>query len=491
MATWNKERLVKTIQEEFDGSQLVIISNREPYLHDYAPDGKIKARRSVGGVSISFDSILRATKGLWVAYGGSKADKASVDENDQVKLPPGSERYTLKRVWMTKEELDGYYNGFANGALWPLCHVVFVTPNYVPQDWRYYVKINRRFAEKTIETLDKSQAVIWIQDYHFTLLPKYLRKLRSDLIIGQFWHIPWPTYEIFRICPWKKDILEGMLGNDLIGFHRSFHARNFLDAVARELEANVDYDNMTIRYKGRQTRVTVQPVGVDAEDIRERLNRTTDKTSATLAGITTKDRIIAVGIDRIDYTKGIPQRLQAIDCFLEKYPKYKGKFTYIGIGSPSRTSIPSYRSLMREVQRTVDRINTKYATKSWQPIHYIPEYVSRNDTLTLLRDADLGLVTSLDDGMNLVAKEFVAANQKNGMLVLSEFTGAAKDLSDAILVNPYDEDALVESIRSAIEMDPAERERRMTNMKKRVSDNNLFRWAGKFLLKLGNGKSTQ
>ena len=484
MANWNKEKLVKTIHDQFEGSQLVVVSNREPYLHSFASDGSIKAKRSVGGVSISFDSILRATKGLWVAYGGSEADKAAVNQHDEVKLPPGSEQYRLKRVWMSPRELEGYYNGVSNSALWPLCHVAFVKPVFKDADWRIYTRINRRFAEKTIETLSDKPAVIWIQDYQFTLLPRFLRKVRDNLLIGHFWHIPWPTYEIFRICPWKKEILEGMLGNDLIGFHRSFHARNFLDAVARELEANVDYDAQTIRYQHHTTKIIVQPVGVDAEDIRYRLSRNNKKTSAILSKIPESMKTIAVGVDRIDYTKGIPRRLVAIERFLKRYPIYHGQFTYIGLASPSRVAIPEYRQLMREVQRLVDRINLRFGTPTWQPIVYLPEFISRTDTLLLLRDANVCLVTSLDDGMNLVAKEYVAANNGEGMLILSEFTGAARDLAEAVLVNPYDDEQLMESIRTAIEMPEEERQRRLTIMKKRVSENNLFRWAGKFLIRL-------
>jgi trehalose 6-phosphate synthase len=490
MPNWNKDRLIKTIREQFSGARLVVVSNREPYLHYRAPDGKIKARRSVGGVSISFDSILKATRGLWVAYGGSDADRDAVNEHDEVRLPPGSERYTLKRVWMNRSELDGYYNGFSNETLWPLCHVAFVKPSFNPADWRYYSRINRRFAEKTLETLDDGRSVVWIQDYHFALLPRLLRKQRPDLVIGQFWHIPWPTYEIFRICPWKRDILEGMLGNDVIGFHRSFHARNFLDAVSRELEANVDFDGRTIKYKGRQTSIIVQPVGVDAQDIDDRLARLEDRSSSVIQELPHRPEILAVGVDRIDYTKGIPRRLHAIDRFLERHPDYLGRFSYVGIGSPSRTAIASYRSVMREVERTVAQINAKYRTKRWQPIHYLPQFIDRNDTLMLLREANLCLVTSLDDGMNLVAKEFVTANRTNGALILSEFTGAANDLREAILVNPYDDEALSESIRTAIELPQAERARRLAAMRRRVSENNLFRWAGKFLLKLADAVRT-
>lgn len=476
---WDRAQLVETIRAQFKDRQLVIVSNREPFLHYY--DGsKVKVKRSVGGVSIPFDSILRATHGLWVAYGGSEADKAVVDDNDEIKMPPGQKSYTLKRVWMNQKELDGYYRGFANGALWPLCHVAFVPPVFAESDWKDYKRINRRFATKILEAIGNRQAIVWIQDYHFALLAKYLRRARPDLLIGQFWHIPWPTHEVFRICPWSREILQGLLANDVLGFHRNYHISNFLRTVARELETNIDYDGRRVHHDGQTTQIVARPISVDALDIEERLTRSVGRKSSVLKRLKIKTEYLAVGVDRVDYTKGIPQRLQAIDRFLTEHPSFRGRFTYVGVATPSRGDVHGYDEVMSEIKTLAEDINARHRTKTWQPLHMLYEFVERDDVVMLLRDADVCLVTSLDDGMNLVAKEFVIANSR-GSLVLSKFTGAAKDLQEALLVNPYDIGQVANAIHQGLMLKPSERKERLARMRERVRTNNLFRWTGKFL----------
>lgn len=479
---WNQKSLGKAINDNFDDALFVIVSNREPYAH-YRKNGQVRARRTVGGVSITFDSILKATKGLWVAYGGSEADKDAVDENNEVKLPPGNPRYTLRRVWMTKKELDGYYTGFSNEALWPLCHVAFVEPQFRESDWREYKKINKRFAKEILAAIGSRKAVVWIQDYHFALLPYYLKQGNPNITVGHFWHIPWPTYETFRLCPWRKEILRGLLASDLIGFHRYYQTNNFLITVSRELEAIVDFDARTIQSEGHTTQVIAQPISVDAENILNRLNERKDDKSAILASLEKRPPLIAVGVDRLDYSKGIKQRFVALRSFFAQHPEYIGKLSYVGVATPTRTDVPAYQAYAREIEALAESINEEFGTDDWKPIYLRLEFIDRNEVMLLLREADLCLVTSIDDGMNLVAKEFVISNS-HGALILSEFTGAAKDLGEAFLINPYDTQGIVASMKRALELPLKERKERLAIMHKRVHENNLFRWAGKFLTKL-------
>ena len=485
---WNKQSLKNIIKENFKDCQFVIVSNREPYIHIWKND-KIVCQRSIGGVTISFETIMRTTGGIWVAYGGSSADKDTVDENDHVKLPVNDPKYTLRRVWMSKKELAGYYEGFSNSTLWPLCHVVFIKPSFVESDWQNYKKINKRFAKAILEEIEHKKAIVWIQDYHFALLPRYIKEKRPDVIVAQFWHIPWPTHEIFRICPWKKEILDGLLHNDLLGFHRYYHVDNFFKTVNRELEANVDYEDLTVLYKKNIHKIKFFPISVDYEDVVNRLkNARRMKKFLIKELVKSPYKILAVGIDRIDYTKGIPLRLRAIEKFLEMYPKYRGKFVYLGIGAPSRTGIVTYRRLGREINEIIKKISQKFKKGNWQPIYYLNEVVERNKVLNILSQADLCLITSLDDGMNLVAKEFVAANETGGSLIISQFTGAAKELTEGFLINPYDIKSVAQTIYQAIKTPKKERIERMKKMKNTIKERNLYRWAGKFLLELSTLK---
>lgn len=481
---WDKKDLKQIVQEKFKDYLFVIVSNREPYIHIWK-DKKIVCQRSIGGVTVSFETIMRSTGGTWVAYGGSSADKETVDGKDHVKLPPNDPKYTLRRVWMRKDELKGYYEGFSNSTLWPLCHVVFIRPTFIESDWQAYKKINKRFAEAILEEIGSKKAVVWIQDYHFALLPRYIKEKRPDVIVGQFWHIPWPTHEIFRTCPWAKEILDSLLHNDLLGFHRYYHVDNFFKTVSRNLEANIDYEDLSVLYKRKKHKVKFFPISVDYEDIVNRL-RSTKKIRKPLIKDLIKSpyEILAVGVDRIDYTKGILLRLRAIEKFLETESKYRGKFVYLGIGAPSRTGIVTYRRLGIEINQLVKRINEKFKKGNWQPIYYFNQVFERNKILPILSQANLCLVTSLDDGMNLIAKEFVVANEVGGGLILSQFTGAAKELTESFLINPYNIKKMAQTIKEAIETPQKEREQRLQKMKETIKDRNLYRWAGKFLLEL-------
>lgn len=485
---WSKQSLKNIIKENFEDYQFLIVSNREPFIHIFK-DNKIVSNRSVGGVTVSLDTIMQAAKGTWIAYGGSSADRKVVDQHDRIKVPPHNHKYTLRRIWMTEDELNRYYKGFSNSTLWPLCHAVFIRPTFDEIDWAIYKKINKHFAQAVLEEIDSNKAIVWVQDYHLALLPKYIKEKRPDVLVGHFWHIPWPSQEIFRICPWKKDILDGLLHNDLLGFHRYYHAENFFKTLEREMEVRIDREDQTISYKNKVRKVGIYPISVDYEYIVDRTTKI-DQEAVNFfrEAINCPYEILAVGVDRIDYTKGIIQRLQAIDIFLENYPKYKGKFVYLGIGAPSRTDIETYRELGNKISDLVNKINQKYKKRDWQPIHYINEVVERSKILYVLSQANLCFITSLDDGMNLVAKEFIAANQVDGSLILSEFTGAAKELTESYLINPYDVKGVAQAIYRAVTAPHAERQKRMNKMKEIVKERNIYRWAGKFLLELSKLK---
>lgn len=485
---WNKESIRKILRENFKDHLFVIVSNREPYLHTYNKNSKAVCKPSIGGVSVAFDAIMRCTKGVWVAYGGSLADKETVDKKDHVFVPPNSPRYLLRRIWMTNKEKKGYYDGFSNEALWPLCHVAFIRPKFDQHDWEAYKEINKRFAEAVLEEIKGRKALVWIQDYQLALVSKYIREKRPDIAIAQFWHIPLPDNETFRICPWKKEILAGLLSNDLLGFHRIYHVSNFFQNILAELEANVNTEDSVISFSGRKTEIKAFPISVDYEEISTYISKNKGTKENVKKYVSGNYKILALGVDRVDYTKGIPERMAAIDRFLEKYPQYQGKFTYLGIGAPSRMSIDSYHNLNKKVNIIVNQINKKYAKNNWQPIYFVNKVVDRNEILKIANIADICMVTPLDDGMNLVAKEYVAANNGKGSLFLSSFIGAAKELTDAFLVSPYDIEGMADALKKVIETPIEEKKDRMKKMKAVVKERNLFRWAGKFLLEMAKIK---
>ena len=418
-----------------------------------------------------------------VSIAGGDADHLVVDDHGRINVPPRNPSYTLKRLFLKKKELDGFYYGFANQTLWPLCHAVFVKPLFVPSWWEQYTNVNQKFAKAIIEEIGSKEAVVWINDYHLALLPKLLREHNHKLSIGVFWHIPWPTHEIFRICPWRKQLLEGLLGADFIGFHRGYHVDNFVECVRRELGVIVESEPRTVVYKENQTKLSNLPAGIDYHEIREKL----DKYKRTTKTLIKRDfgfscDYLVIGVDRVDYTKGLIERIEIIDRFLEKYPKYQGKLTYLSIGAPSRVHIPTYKKLNRDIIDAVERVNWKYSAASWQPIHFVNKILPRDRILRYYQLADVCLVTSLDDGMNLVAKEFIICSKpQKSMLVLSKFTGAAKDLKSAILINPYDIEASVDSLHQALTMTSKEKLERNTQMKNVLKENNIYQWGINFI----------
>ncbi len=481
-----EKSLRETVRERLKDSQFVVVSNREPFIHRWR-DGEIECIQPASGLTTALDPVLRATSGLWVAHGSGDADRAVVDERNLVAVPPANPRYTLKRVWLGAKDEDLYYNGLANQALWPLCHLVYQRPVFEEAHWEAYRRVNCLFARAVAEEIGDQPAFVFIQDYHFALLSRLIKERCPNAVTAQFWHIPWPNPEIFRICPWKEEILEGLLGNDLLGFHLRFHCLNFLDTVARCLEARVDRERLAVAYRGSWTKVRAFPISVDFDAIQETaLSPQVEREMARLRHrYRLGEGLLAVGADRLDYTKGIPERFRAVDRLLLRHPHYRGRFTFLQVGVPSRTGIPQYDQAAREMAEVAERVNHRHQTGNWKPIVFSREHLGPTSLLALYRLAGVCVVSSLDDGMNLVAKEFVSARaDEGGVLVLSSFTGAARELEEAVLINPFATDSFAEALRQALEMDPEEARRRMRRLRSAVANQNVYRWAASIVDKL-------
>ena len=483
---WTPKRLKEQMVVELDGKKLILVSNREPYIHE--KDGpEIRCIVPAGGLITALDPVMRVCDGLWIAHGSGDADRETVDGNDTLRVPPKDPAYTLKRVWLTKEEEDGYYYGFANEGLWPLCHITHTRPDFRLEDWTHYRKVNEKFAEALLQEIaGKESPLVLVQDYHLALIPTLIKEKRPDAKVAIFWHIPWPNPEAYGICPWRQEILQGMLGSDIIGFHIQFHCNNFLETVDRFLESKIDWEQFSVTRAGHTTLVKPFPISVNFEpSFGPASPEEWPAKEDLLRGIGIQAEFLGVGVDRIDYTKGIPERFGAIERFFEKYPEYLGRFTFVELGAPSRTHIKKYRDLTAEIEETVERINWRFRTKTWKPIAFLKAHHTHEAIDPYYRASDLCMVTSLHDGMNLVAKEFVAArSDEDGVLILSQFTGASRELKDALIVNPYDTEQMADAICLALRMPPEERRGRMGRMRANVRDYNIYRWAGKLIAEL-------
>jgi len=484
---WTKADLQKLIKDKMGDYLFIVVSNREPYVH-VLKKGKVECQRGAGGVITALDPVMQACKGLWVAYGNGDADRKVTDKQGKIKVPPDNPAYTLKRVWLTKEEENGFYYGYSNEALWPFCHMAFQRPTFRSEDWKYYKKVNEKFAQAIIEEVGKQKAFVWIQDYHLSLLPQYLKQMAPhQLIIAHFWHIPWPNYETFRICPQKTEILKGLLANDLLGFHIRYHCDNFLDVVDREIESKINRERFSVAHGGQETLIRPYPISVDFEGI----NKTSQSKEVKAAVDELREEYslsgykVLLGLDRLDYTKGIPERLLAIGRLLDKHPDLKEKIVFLQMGEISRIHIPKYKALNDEINGLVEEINWKHSTDHWKPIILVRRHLSFNQLVAFYRLGDICIVSSLHDGMNLVAKEFLSSrSDEKGILVLSKFTGAARELTDAVLVNPFDREQFSNGIYKAICLSEKEKTKRMLKMRQVVRQNNIFRWAGKVLSEL-------
>ncbi len=487
VSMWTAERLRVSLQRKPLGS-LFVVSNREPYMH--VGRGKnIETMIPASGLVTALEPVLRACDGTWVAFGSGDADRATVDYHDRLRVPPDRPEYTLRRVWLSKEIEQGYYYGFANEGLWPLCHIAHTRPVFRATDWQAYQDANRKFADAVLEEMQRTrQPLVLIQDYHFALLPRMLKDARPDARIAIFWHIPWPNPEAFRICPWQRELLDGLLGADLVGFHIQAHCNNFLETVDAALESRIEWERFAVKRNRHITLVRPFPISVDFRETESAAAITAspyDLRSQILQKLGIKASFLGVGVDRVDYTKGIIERFRGIERFLEKYQSYREKFTFVQIGAPSRTNIQRYHDLQAEVQAEADRINLRFQTKEWKPIALLMRHHNHSEILPYYRAADLCMVTSLHDGMNLVAKEFVATRaDEEGALILSPFTGAARELRDALIANPYDADQLAEAIRLALEMDAQDRHMRMQRLRRTVREHNVYHWAGNLISEL-------
>src|SRR5882672_311739 len=484
---WTAERLRVSLQNKLHDKPLFVVSNREPYMHVFnEKDKSINVIVPASGVVTALEPVLRACNGTWIANGSGSADREVVDAKDQLRVPPDHPSYTLRRVWLNDEEDKGYYEGFSNEGLWPLCHIAHTRPIFRPEDWLQYQKINRRFADAVLEEMEGTESPILLaQDYHLALLPRMVKEARPEARVAIFWHIPWPNPEAFGICPWQRELVDGLLGADLIGFHIQSHCNNFLETVDRAVEALTEWDRFAVNRQGHITRVRPYPISVafpeNLHESGETQNAGAER-AALCAEMYVEASLLGVGVDRVDYTKGILERFRALERFFELNPAYQQRFTFVQIGAPSRTDIERYKQFLDEASAEAERINARFQTARWKPIVFRKKHHSHEEISRFYRAASFCMVTSLHDGMNLVAKEYVASrDDERGALILSTFAGAAHELSDALLVNPYDIAQLAESIHRALEMPEEEQARRMQRMRHTVREHNVYRWAANLL----------
>ncbi len=480
-AVWTPERLKEFVRLKLQGRPIFVVSNREPYMHIHR--GKeIEYLIPASGLVTAIEPVLKACGGTWIAQASGDADRDTVDAADKIRVPPDEPQYTLRRIWISQKEEEGFYYGFSNEGLWPLCHIAHTRPIFRDKDWRQYEVVNKKFAQGLLEELEGiAEPSVLIQDYHFALLPKLIKEKRPDARVAIFWHIPWPNPESFGICPWQRELLQGMLGSDIIGFHTQFHCNNFIETVDRFLESRIDYEHFTINREGHTTAIKPFPISIDFSNgmmPSSEFEQIPKNKVSLLRPYGFKADYLAVGVDRLDYTKGIIERFQSIEHFLENWPEYQGLFTLVELAAPSRSLIPKYQSFVEEVERESERINTRFKTKNWKPILFLKKHHSHKDILPFYKLADVCLVTSLHDGMNLVAKEFVRArSDEKGVLILSQFTGASKELTDALIINPYDIGQTSDSVKQALDMPLDEQKHRMRNMRSVLKDKNVFKWA--------------
>ena len=493
----NSAELLAALGDQLKNTQLIVVANREPYIHVHRvlqapgfwarlrgvkPASEIVWLRPASGVVTALDPVMRAWGGTWVAHGSGDADREMSDGDGRVRVPPDDPSYTLRRVWLSKEEEHGYYYGAANSAIWPLCHIAYARPEFNESDWEAYSRVNRRFAEMVLEEIGPQPAIVFVQDYHFALLPRFIKDARPDVIVCQFWHIPWPNPEMFRVCPWGEQLLHGLLGNDLLSFHIQYHCNNFLETVERMLEARVDYERFAVVRGGHSTLVQPYPISIDPDLWSTPPGDAHAEARAVRKSLRLGSERIIFGIDRLDYTKGIPDRIRAFERMLARRPEWRERVVFVQVGAPSRDQLTQYQALGREVADTVATVNGRYGTDGWTPVVYVHEHRGPAEIAALYRAADVCVVSSLHDGMNLVAKEFIASRTDNrGVLVLSRFTGAARELQEALLVNPFAVDEFADALHTALSMPEDQQERRMRALNTRIRHQTVYDWAAGIL----------
>ena len=482
--TWSPDALRAILRNDLRGDDILVVSNREPYMH-VRRDGRIEVSRPASGLVTALEPVMRACSGTWIAHGSGSADREVVDAHDRVAVPPGKPAYSIRRVWLTHEEEAGYYFGFANEGLWPLCHIAHVRPTFRSGDRERYMEVNRKFADAVVEEAKTSDPIVLVQDYHFALLPRMIRDRLPEATIITFWHIPWPNPEAFGICPWRKELLDGLLGSSILGFHTRFHCNNFLDTVDRTLEARVDRETLEVTYGGKSTAVKRYPISIEWPPAEELTRKPVSECRADVRkrNHLPPDHFVGIGVDRLDYTKGIVERFLAVERLLEMEPRWIGSFSFLQIAAPSRSAIEEYREFEARVRMLAGRINDRFANGGAPPILLKVEHHEPPDVYEHYRAADVCCVSSLHDGMNLVAKEYLASRDDDrGVLVLSQFTGASRELPEALIVNPYDIDQCAAALHMALTMPVTEQRDRMRIMRGIISEFNVYRWAGRMLL---------
>jgi trehalose 6-phosphate synthase len=481
---WSPATLRTLLEEELPGTQVLVVSNREPYIHN-RKNGEIELQIPASGLVAAVEPVTRACGGTWIAHGSGSADKETVDADDHIAVPPADPAYVLRRVWLSEEEQEGYYYGFANEGLWPLCHIAFIRPIFRKSDWEHYVAVNERFAEAVVREATQDDPIVLVQDYHFALLPRMVRRRLPKATIVTFWHIPWPNSETFSICPWREEIIDGLLGSTILGFHTQFHCNNFIEATDRFMESRIDRERASVTTSGMETLIRAYPISIEwppaalasqapveqcRQAVRERFSLPSDA-------------VLLVGIERFDYTKGILDRLRAVDDLLSREPSWKGRLVFIQAAAPTRNRLERYSELQEEGLRLAAEINERHGSGGYRPVELVVRHHSPDEVYELFRAADACIVSSLHDGMNLVAKEFVAArDDEQGVLVLSSFAGASRELSEALIVNPYDTAAMAATLERALLMPQQEQRDRMRLMRELIRERNVYRWAAQMLM---------
>ncbi|MBI2474420.1 MAG: trehalose-6-phosphate synthase [Candidatus Taylorbacteria bacterium] len=483
---WTAHRLKEFTQDMLRGRPIVVVSHLEPYKH-VNEGAAIAVRMPASGLLTAIEPVIQTCGGLWIAHGSGDADRSVVDERDRIQVPPENPKYTLKRIWLSAEEEKGYSHGFSDQAMYPLCLMSHTRPVFREKDWQTYQTVNAKFAAAVLAEIEEmSRPLILIQDFQFSLIARVIKQKRPDAVVGIFWHLPWVSAEAFSICPWRKEILDGILGADLIGFHTRSHFANFIKTVARELEAKIDYDRFTVTRGGHTSHIKAYPISVAYEEqaklsnVAEQVKDWNKRELLKVLGV--KAEYIGVGVDRLDHVKGIFERLTGLEMFFDTYPQFLGRFTFIQICSPSETESETYLKFVERLNAEFDRINAKFRIPDWKPLLFLARHHSHEEVSRFYKLANLCLVTPLHDGMNLVAKEFVASrNDEMGVLILSQFTGAAEELKEALIVNPYSGKQIAQAIHAALKMNPAEQKRRMRRMRDVVKSYTIYRWAAEFI----------
>jgi trehalose 6-phosphate synthase len=482
---WTAERLKEFIKAYLKDRKIFVVSNQEPYIHQKIKN-EIVASMVPSGLNTAVNSVMEACGGVWIAHGSGDADKETADENGKLQVPPNDPHYTLKRVWLSEKEFDGHYR-FSVEAMYPLCLMTYTRPVFRKENWMMYKHVNKKFAQTLLaEIKDVEQPIVLIQDYHFALLPQMIKESRPDAEVGIFWHVPWPSPEAFSVCPWRNEILKGMLGADIIGFNTQQFCNNFISTAEKEIESLTDLETFSITREDHTTHIKSFPISIVFSDSKE---TDVDKTESNNLGVDIlkklgiKTKYFGIGVDRLDYAKGIPERFTGIEHFFDVHPEYKGQLTFLQIASPHREHFKDYQEQYKDlITKEADRVNNKFGTKEWKPIVLETTQYGPKEISALFKLANLCLITSLHDSMNLVAKEYVAArNDSLGVLILSQFAGASRNLKDALMINPHNTEEIGVAINTAINMTPSEQRRRMDIMRTSVKDYNVYRWAAEFI----------